>query len=84
MPLLELPSFLLPTNSGQPMHSQSGLTELPSPNLAPFLLLNPVQHTAIVRPTGPGILVHLRYDLLYSVLFIPTVLTSRFVREPVM
>ena len=35
-------SLLLPTKLGQPMHSQSALTELPSPNLAPFILLDPV------------------------------------------
>ena len=41
-PLFEFPSFLPPTNSGQPMQSQSALTELPPPNLAPFLLLDPL------------------------------------------
>ena len=29
-------AFLPPTDLEQPMHSQSALTELPSPNLAPF------------------------------------------------
>ena len=42
-PLFEFPSFLLHTNLGHQMHSQPALTELPSPNLAPFLLLHPVQ-----------------------------------------
>ena len=45
-PLFEFPSALLPANLGQPMHSQLALTELPSLNLAPFILLNPVR-TAI-------------------------------------
>ena len=40
-PLFEFPSFLLNTNLGQPMYSLSALKELPSPNLAPFLLLDP-------------------------------------------
>ena len=39
-PLIEFTSFLLPTNLGQPTHSHSALTELPSPNLAPSLLLD--------------------------------------------
>ena len=43
-PLLEFPAFLLPTNLGQPIHSQSTLTELPSPNFWLFFLLpDPVQ-----------------------------------------
>ena len=40
--MFEFAAFLLPTNIGPPMHSQSALAELPSPNLAPFLLLDPV------------------------------------------
>ena len=39
--LFEILSFLLPTNLGQPMYRQSALTELPSPSLALFLLLDP-------------------------------------------
>ena len=42
MSLFEFALFLLPTNLWQPMHSQSALAELPSPNLAPFILLDPV------------------------------------------
>ena len=42
-PLFEFATYLLPSNLEQPMHSQSALTELPSPNLAPFLLLGPVE-----------------------------------------
>ena len=39
----EFPSLLLlPTSLGQPMYGQLALKELPSPNLAPFLLLNRV------------------------------------------
>ena len=37
--LFEVPSILLPTNLGQPMYNPSALTENPSPNLAPFVLL---------------------------------------------
>ena len=42
-PLFEFPAFLRPTNLRQPLHSQSALKKLPLPNLAPFLLLDPVQ-----------------------------------------
>ena len=42
-PLFQFLSFLLPTSLGQPMHSYLALTELPSPNLVHFLLLNPVR-----------------------------------------
>ena len=41
--LFEFPAFLLPTNLRQPMRSQSALMEIPSLNLACFILLNPVQ-----------------------------------------
>ena len=41
-PLFEFPSILLPTNLGQPMHCQLALMEVPSLNLAPFLLLDHV------------------------------------------
>ena len=41
-PPFEFPGFLLPTNLIPPMHSQSALTEVPSLNLVPFILLNPV------------------------------------------
>ena len=34
------PAFPLPTNLGQPMHRQSAMSVLPSPNLAAFLLLD--------------------------------------------
>ena len=40
--LFEFAAILLPTDLGLLTHSQSDLTELPSPNLAPFLLLDPV------------------------------------------
>ena len=40
--LFEFAVFLLPTKSGQPILHQSALRELPSPNKASFLLLNPV------------------------------------------
>ena len=47
VPCLNFP-LLLPMNSGWPMHSQSALTELSSPNLAHFLFLDPVEtHTAL-------------------------------------
>ena len=36
-------SLVLLTTLGKPMHSQSALTEYLSPNLAPFLLLDPVE-----------------------------------------
>ena len=52
-PLFEFPSFLLPTNLGQLVHSQSALTELPSPNFSPFILLDPLVkevHTPILSP----------------------------------
>ena len=45
MSLFEFDSFLLTTNLRLPMHSQSTVTELPSPNLAPSLLLDPVQNS---------------------------------------
>ena len=41
-PLFEFSAFLPPTNLGQPMDSQSALTELSSANLTSFLLLDPV------------------------------------------
>ena len=41
-PLLEFLSTLLPTNPGQPVHSQLAPREPPSPNLNPFILLDSV------------------------------------------
>ena len=52
-PLYEFPSLTIPTNTRQPMHSLSALTELPSPNLAPFLLLDPVYVCVSVRDLPP-------------------------------
>ena len=46
-PLFEFPAFLLPTNLGQPMNSQSAMIELPAQNLAPSLLLDPVYSTLL-------------------------------------
>ena len=43
---------LLPSSLRQPTHSQSALTERPSPNLAPCLLLNPVRHYWIMGWTS--------------------------------
>ena len=44
----ECPLIGFSLNLGQPVHSQSALTELPSPSLAPFLLLDPVPITCAV------------------------------------
>ena len=51
--MFEFPMFLLPTNLGQPIHSLSAMTELPSPNLAVTFLLYPVYNgtgTTFVLP----------------------------------
>ena len=50
-PLFEFLFFPLPTNLKKLINSQSALTELPSPNIAPFLLLDPVHAFVFNFPT---------------------------------
>ena len=45
MNMFEYPTFLLPTNLGQPMHSPPALMEHVSLNLEGTFLLNPVEDT---------------------------------------
>ena len=47
--IFKFPAFLLHTNLGQPMHSPSAMTELPSPNLAGSFSLRAVKGIAQTR-----------------------------------
>ena len=47
--LFAFPSFILPTKLMQPKHFQPAPIELPSLNLSPFLLLDPVWLDVLVR-----------------------------------
>merc|ERR1719226_118212 len=42
--MFEFPAILPPANLGQPLHSPTGMRELPSPNLAGTFLLRGVGH----------------------------------------